>query len=179
MASTGEVGCLDNSFDEALLLAMEATHIRFPKKGVLISAGPEKDKLKFLEAAKILTELDIPMYATQGTADYLGSHGYKTTSLASPNEGDDCVLSAIRIGKVDLVLNIPKNQQDKELSRGSVIRQAASQFGCSLFTNMEKIMAFVKAFECHKEFEKCHQPNPMPSFINQEQVLNVTAELEH
>ena len=147
MTSTGEVGCLASNFEDALLLALEASHIPKPKKGVLVSAGMEKEKIKFLPAAEILRDMQIPIYATEGTGKFLQEHGFEVTTL--PWDMDQ-ILGLIRERQVDLVLNCPKNFKATELSRGSMIRQTASQLGCALLTNMEKIIVFIKALKYHE-----------------------------
>ena len=169
MASTGEVGCIGRSFDEALLLSLEAAKCRRPKKGVLVSAGPESEKLKFLECAEFFTNIQLPIFATAGTADYLERHGFKVTKLAWPGEAGSGkipldVISAIKEGLVDLVINVPKNLQRQELSYGAQIRQAAVQFGCSLLTNMEATLAFAQALARYPDFTSSHEVIALPGY---------------
>ncbi len=164
MASTGEVGCIGENVDHALLLAMEAAGVYRPTKGVLVSSGPEKEKLRFLQSAKTLVALDIPLYATQGTAGYLREHGIPVETLDWPGEGPNDVLQAIKNGKVDFVINIPKSSQRKELTRGSAIRQAAVKFGCSLLTNMEIVSAYVQALERCPNFLETHSLLSLPNY---------------
>ena len=164
MASTGEVGCIGHSYEEALLLALQSSGHKIPTKGVLVSSGPEKDKLKFLKAAEVLNRRGIPLYATEGTARYLTEHGYEVRSVSWPHEGDQDVLSLIHEGEVDLVINIPKNTHRKELTRGMQIRQAAVTFGCTLLTNMEKVTAFIQAIERCEDFVKSHHLLTLPPY---------------
>src|SRR5690606_20075721 len=131
MASTGEVGCIGNNLEAALQLALEAAKCYRPKKGVLVSAGPEAEKVKFLTAAKVFAELGLTVYGTKGTAEFLKRHGFDCIPLAWPGEGPNDCIKAVREGLVDLVINIPKNLQPVELSHGAMIRQAATRFGCS------------------------------------------------
>lgn len=167
MASTGEVGCISDHFEGALLLAMEATHTNTPQKGVLVSSGPEHEKIKFLQAAKVFQALNIPLYATEGTAKFLKSHDIPCTVLAWPGEGDNDCIHAIHSGLVDLVINVPKNFQSRELTYGSQIRQTASRMGCSLITNMEKAVAFALAMQRYPEFAKTHQVLALPQYQNE------------
>ncbi len=164
MASTGEVGCIAESFDEALLLALQSSGIHRPKKGVLVSSGPEKDKLKFLSSARVFREMGIPLYATAGTAIYLRQHGFEVTTLPWPGEAEDDCIKAIRQGKIDLVINIPKALQTKELTAGGQIRQAAVRYGCSLLTNMEKVTAFVHAMGRTPDFVQKHSMVSLPPY---------------
>jgi carbamoyl-phosphate synthase large subunit len=164
MASTGEVGCIGENVDHALLLAMEASGVYRPEKGVLVSSGSEKEKLRFLPAAKVLVDLGIPLFATKGTAKYLQDHGFPVTALDWPGEGPNDVIQAIKDGKVDFVINIPKNSQRGELTRGSLTRQAAVKFGCSLLTNMEIVTAYVQALDRCPEFLARHEVLSLPSY---------------
>ena len=168
MASTGEVGCIGRSFEEALLLSLEAAKCRRPKKGVLVSAGPESEKLKFLECASFFTKMQLPLYATAGTADYLEKHGFAVERLAWPAEGaEDGPVDVIRVikeGLVDLVINVPKALHHQELSYGAQIRQAAVQFGCSLLTNMETTIAFAQALGRYPDFASTHEVIALPPY---------------
>ncbi|MBP9706373.1 MAG: ATP-grasp domain-containing protein, partial [Oligoflexales bacterium] len=165
MASTGEVGCIGTDLEEALLLAMQASYLRPPKKGILVSAGPEHEKIKFLQSARIFQDLGLPLYATEGTAQYLADHGVSVTALSWPGQGEKDVLHAIRAGLVDFVINIPKNLQKNELSHGAKIRQTAINYNCSIITNMEKLTAYVFALHSYRGFLESHVPRPLPHFI--------------
>jgi carbamoyl-phosphate synthase large subunit len=161
MASTGEVGCIGSDFDEALLLALEASKVKVPRKGVLVSAGPEHEKLAFLSSAKILCDLGLKLYATQGTADYLQKHGFQCETVPWPGQGQRDVLYLIRSGVVDMVINIPKNLNPSELSNGAKIRQTAIGFDCALLTNMEKTIAYIRALAHYPNFIDGHEPEPL------------------
>jgi carbamoyl-phosphate synthase large subunit len=164
MASTGEVGCIAETFEEALLLALEATGVKPPRKGVLVSSGPERQKLKFLNSARKLVELGLPLYATPGTADYLKQHGVPATSVEWPGASNQDCISLIREHKVDLVINVPKNNSRQEIEQGREIRVSASRLGCAVFTNIEKADAYINALHKCRDFERTHQPMPMAGF---------------
>jgi carbamoyl-phosphate synthase large subunit len=151
MASTGEVGCLGEKFDHSMLLAMESTQIRKPKKGVLLSTGREKDKVKFMEVINNLYRLDVPIYATKGSAKYLEDRGYKVNTVhwnRSPRAVD-----IIIEGKVDFVININKNLSVDELNNNSEIRKTAVKCGCSILTNLEKVMSYLRAYDSYDELQ--------------------------
>ena len=165
MASTGEVGCIGPDFESAYLLAMESSKVFKPRKGILVSTGPEPEKLKFLPWAKKLVELNIPLYATEGTAKYFAEHGIPSTKVAWPGQSNGLdPVELLRTKKIDFVLNIPKNLKSEELTHGSQVRQAATRFGCSLVTNMEKMIAYVQALDYHREFIKDHRPIALPQY---------------
>ncbi|GHT49513.1 carbamoyl-phosphate synthase (glutamine-hydrolyzing) [Endomicrobiia bacterium] len=151
MASTGEVGCLGEKFNHAMLLSMDATQIRKPKKGILLSTGREKDKVKFMEIVDNLYKLEVPVYATKGTAKYLEGRGYRV-NIVHWNRNPRAVDIIIE-GKVDFVININKNLSVDELSNNSEIRKTAVRCGCSILTNLEKAMAYLRAYDSYEELQ--------------------------
>jgi carbamoyl-phosphate synthase large subunit len=147
MSSTGEVGCLGDSLDEALLNALIATGYRLPKKGVLISSGGAKGKVDMLEAAQMLVAKGLTVYATRGTARYLNDNNVKATAVAWPDEdGDNNVMDLISQHKVGLVINVPKNHTSRELTNGYKIRRGAIDHNIPLMTNVRLAKAFIEAF---------------------------------
>lgn len=165
MSSTGEVGCLGKNFDKAFLLSMESSRLTLPKKGVLLSAGPYKEKIKILEFLPVFLKLGLPIYATQGTSNFLTEFNIQHTPLAWPGESDYDVIKAIQDGRVDLVINIPKNQKSQELTRGYEIRKTSVEHSASLLTNAEKTIAYLKALHIHEEFYKNHKPTPLAEYL--------------
>jgi len=143
---------------------MEASKIFVPKNGILVSAGPEQEKHKFLPWAKKLQEIGVPLYATEGTSLFLADHGVQSTKVGWPGEKGIDPVELIRSKKVDFVLNIPKSLQKSELTHGRTIRQAATKFGCSLVTNMEKMIAYVQALDHHRDFYDLHKPLQLPNY---------------
>jgi carbamoyl-phosphate synthase large subunit len=151
MASTGEVGCLGDDFEEAFLKAMLAVGFRFPIKSVLLSTGPNESKVEFLRSAKDLEDLGIKIFATEGTARFLAEHGIKALTVAWPLYGGQNTADArIREGGIDLVINIPKNYQKEELTNGYLIRRAAADFGVPLITDIKLARRLVESFKRKK-----------------------------
>ena len=138
MASTGEVGCLGDDFDEAFLKALISVGFRFPIASALLSTGPLVDKIAFVDSARLLQGLGVELYATGGTAEFLSQYGVETTMVhwpsepESPNAGE-----LLEQRSVDLVINIPKNYQQVELTNDYVIRRKAVDFGIPLLTNIQ------------------------------------------
>ncbi|BAG13648.1 carbamoyl-phosphate synthase (glutamine-hydrolyzing) large subunit [Candidatus Endomicrobiellum trichonymphae] len=151
MSSTGEVGCLGEKFNHAMLLSMEATRIIKPQKGVLLSTGREKDKVKFMEVVDNLYKLGIPVYATKGSARYLEGRGYSVNTVHW-NRSSRAV-DVIIDGKVDFVININKNLSVDEINNNSEIRKTAVKFGCSILTNLEKAIAYLRAYDSYDELQ--------------------------
>jgi len=146
MASTGEVACLGDDFNEAFLKSLISVGFSFPRKTILLSSGPLDSKTELLESKKILEGLGFKFYATKGTADFMKANGIKTDVLYWPLEDKEPnTLSYIADGKIDLVINIPKNIEKMELDNDYLIRRRSVDFGVPLITNLQLAKRFVEA----------------------------------
>ena len=151
MSSTGEVGCMGDSFEEALLNSMIATGYKIPskEKGVMISSGGTKEKVDMLDGARMLTNAGYTIYASEGTARFLNENGAKAIAVNWPDEdkpGMENVMEMIAEHRFDLVVNIPKNRTSRELTNGYKIRRAAIDHNIPLITNARLASAFIEAF---------------------------------
>ncbi len=155
MSSTGEVGCIGDSYEEALLDAMIATGYQIPSKdkGIMLSSGSAKEKASLLDAAKALVKAGYTIYASEGTANYLNENGAKATVVSWPDEDHSKranVMDMIHDHKFDLIVNIPKNHSKRELTNGYKIRRGAIDHNIPLITNARLASAFIEAF-CEKQ----------------------------
>ncbi len=150
MSSTGEVGCLGNDFNEALMNALLSVGFTIPQKGVLVSSGDAKGKVDLLEPCKMLQDKGVKIFATAGTSKFLAENGIKSETLCWPDEQGENIMQAIADHKIDLVINIPKNQTKRELTNGYKIRRAAIDHNIPLMTNARLAKAFISAF-CQKD----------------------------
>ena len=149
MSSTGEVGCLGDDFNEALLNALIATGYKIPKQSILLSSGATKSKVDLLDASHMLSKNGYHIYATAGTATFLNSHGIPTTPVFWPDErphAENNVMKMIAEHKFDLIVNIPKNHSKRELTNGYRIRRGAIDHNIPLMTNARLAKAFIEAF---------------------------------
>ncbi|MCQ2214595.1 MAG: carbamoyl-phosphate synthase (glutamine-hydrolyzing) large subunit [Bacteroidales bacterium] len=147
MSSTGEVGCLGDDVNEALLNALIATGYSLPKKSILLSSGAPKGKVDLLEPAQALVANGYEIYATAGTAKFLNENGVKATTVSWPDEnGENNVMDMIANHKFDLIVNVPKNQTKRELTNGYKIRRGAIDHNIPLMTNVRLAKAFINAF---------------------------------
>ena len=148
MASTGEVGCLGDNTSTALLKAMLSVGHRIPKKTVLLSTGTPKQKAEMIDAARMLVDHGYKLYATDGTSRYLTENGIENTTVYWPSESDKQpqALTLLHDHKVDMVVNIPKNLTEGELSNGYLIRRASIDLNVPLITNSRLASAFIQAF---------------------------------
>jgi carbamoyl-phosphate synthase large subunit len=149
MASTGEVACMGDDADEALLKAMLATGFRAPRSGVLLSLGPMGDKYRFAEDARALLRLGLALFATAGTAEVLRAEGIDC-SVAGKSGTEDGVdgpdaLDLMRSKQVDLVINIPREFDERGRPDGYRIRRAAIDMNVSLVTDLCVARKLVRA----------------------------------
>ncbi|MBR5456172.1 MAG: carbamoyl-phosphate synthase (glutamine-hydrolyzing) large subunit [Bacteroidaceae bacterium] len=149
MSSTGEVGCIGDDFDEALLNAMIAVGYNIPKKTVMVSSGASKSKVDLLESSAMLAEKGYEIYATSGTANFLNENGIPATPVLWPDESpenEDNIMKMIADHRFDLIINIPKNHTKRELTNGYRIRRGAIDHNIPLITNARLASAFIRAF---------------------------------
>ena len=148
MSSTGEVGCLGDDTNTALLKSMLSVGHRIPKKNILLSTGGAKQKVAMLDAAKMLLENGYKLYATGGTSKFLTENGIENTHVLWPSEeGEEPkALDLLHDHTIDMVVNIPKNLTSSELTNGYKIRRAAIDLNVPLITNARLASAFIYAF---------------------------------
>lgn len=151
MSSTGEVGCMGDTFEEALLNSLIATGYKIPSKdkGIMLSSGGAKEKASLLDAAQALVKNGYTIYATAGTAKFLNENNVKATAVGWPDEDHKDlpnVMQMIADHKFDLIVNIPKNYTKRELTNGYRIRRGAIDHNIPLITNARLASAFIEAF---------------------------------
>ena len=148
MASTGEVGCLGDDTNQALMKSMLSVGMRIPKKTILMSNGGAKQKAEMLDAARMLVQKGYEIYATSGTSKYLLENGVNNTRVYWPSEEGQApqVLDLLREKQIDMVINMPKDLTVHELTNGYAIRRAAIDLNIPLITNSRLASAFIHAF---------------------------------
>lgn len=154
MSSTGEVGCIGDDLNEALLKSVISVGNEIPKKRVLLSTGDALEKADMLRACRLLSDSGFELYATGGTWRYLAENDIPSTRVLWPSEENHgslrYAIDMLRGKEIDMVVNIPKNFTSSELGNGYQIRRAAIDFNVPLFTNARLATAWIMAF-CAKE----------------------------
>lgn len=147
MSSTGEVGCIGDSYYEAILKAMLSVGYTVPKKNILLSTGPMRSKVELVNSCRMLIEKDYNLFATKGTAQFLQLNGIPATALHWPDEeAKPNVLDYLRGKMIDLVINIPKDLSKEELANDYTIRRSAIDYNIPLITNARLASAFIYSF---------------------------------
>ena len=147
MASTGEVGCLGEDTQCAILKAMLSVGYRIPRKNILLSTGDARQKADMLSAARLLRQKGYSLYATGGTSRYLSENGIDNTLVYRPDEKrEPQALGLLHRKEIDMVVNIPKDLSVGELNNDYQIRRAAVDLNIPLITNARLASAFISAF---------------------------------
>lgn len=109
------------------------------RKNLLISAGKAEDKKRMLSAIKRILQLDVVLFATDGTHRYLAEHGVESTLIhkiaekQSPN-----ILTFLKANRFDLVINVLTGNEDyDESSDARLIRKLSIENGIPLITDCE------------------------------------------
>ncbi|MEG0517441.1 MAG: carbamoyl-phosphate synthase (glutamine-hydrolyzing) large subunit [Bacteroidales bacterium] len=155
MASTGEVGCIGDDSNEAVLKAMLSVGYRVPQKNILLSTGDAKQKAELLGAAKLLASKGYNLYATGGSHKYLVENNIPATRVYWPSEAsmEPQAMDLLHKRQIDMVVNIPKNLTQEELENGYKVRRASVDFNIPIITNARLASAFINAF-CSIPLEK-------------------------
>jgi carbamoyl-phosphate synthase large subunit len=148
MASTGEVGCIGDDTNEAVLKSMLSVGYKIPKKGILISSGDAKQKAELLSASKLLISKGYKLYATGGSHRFLVDNNVPATKVYWPSESEmePQAMKMLHSKEIDFVINIPKNLTQVELENGYKIRRTAIDLNIPLITNARLASAFINAF---------------------------------
>jgi carbamoyl-phosphate synthase large subunit len=148
MSSTGEVACLGDDFNEAFLKSLLSTGHHIPKKGVMLSTGTLKSKAEFIEELRVMKDMGLKFYGTQGTADFYKNNGIDIKVLHRPYDKEEpSILTYLEDGKIDLVINVPKTTEKNELDSDYIIRRKSVDLNIPLFTNIQFAKRFVKAIQ--------------------------------
>ncbi|NUM72154.1 MAG: carbamoyl-phosphate synthase (glutamine-hydrolyzing) large subunit, partial [Ignavibacteriaceae bacterium] len=151
MASTGEVACLGDDFNEAFLKSLLSTGFKIPTKGVLLSTGTLREKADILEQIRELDAMGLKFYGTKGTADFYAENDIHVEVLSRPFDNyEPSILTYMAEGKIDLVINIPKTTQKDELDSDYIIRRRSVDLNIPLITNIQFAKRFVKALKMYE-----------------------------
>ncbi|GAA5980116.1 hypothetical protein JCM10908_001541 [Rhodotorula pacifica] len=157
MASTGEVACFGKDKYEAYIKALLSTGMKMPKKNILFSIGPYKEKLEMLPPIRQLQTLGYNIFATVGTADFLQEHGVPVKYLEELDDEDEkqaqkseySLREHIANNKIDLYVNLPSKNRYRRpasyMSKGYRSRRMAVDFAVPLVTNVKCAKLFMQA----------------------------------
>ncbi len=154
MASTGEVGCLGPTLEDAFLKSFLAVGNRLPQKNILLTIGGEAQKHAFSDAVRTLHELGYRLYGTEGTAQFYSSYDIPIKRLFKGYEGQKPgVLEYLRAQKIDMViilsdkpdLSEKRKEFTMELTDGYRMRRIASDLNIPIITNIQLARLFIRS----------------------------------
>jgi carbamoyl-phosphate synthase large subunit len=152
MTSTGEVACLGDTVEEALLKSLLATNFRFPQKKILVSLGGDENKSEFLESLKELKRMGFDIFTTPRTAEFFGRYGIHTTILYKPSDGKrPSVEEKIKAGGIDLVVNTSDEGFPEHIPDDYRMRRTAVDFNVPLITNIQLAKLFIRSLSMLKK----------------------------
>jgi hypothetical protein len=148
MQSTGEVACFGKNQYEAFLKAMIAAGFKLPTKNILISIGPVAQKMEFMQYAQMLHSIGFQLFATKSTYEAMKCEEslsdcimvYKPLVKREPN-----VITLLRDGKLDLVINVPDSMDSQALTDGFELRRAAVDSAVPLITDIKTAILTTQA----------------------------------
>ena len=155
MKSTGEILGIDTDYSRALYKAMVASGIDVPVDGVgssLIVTLADHDKAEGLPIVKNFAGLGFKIYATGGTAKFLGENGLEVTSVKKISEGTPNLLDLVRSGEVSLLINTIST--DKKIEKeAALIRRASVEHSIPCLTSLDTARALHTALATRKQGE--------------------------
>ncbi|MCR5186384.1 MAG: carbamoyl-phosphate synthase large subunit [Clostridia bacterium] len=146
MKSTGEVLGVDREFKNAILKAFIASGTNVSKTGGILITVRDKDKEEMLPLARNFKRLGFKIYATTGTAMFLGKHSVEANVIEKLWEGKNSIIDLIEEGKINFVINTPT--KGKQANRdGFKIRRMAVECKIPCFTSLDTVKALYDAIE--------------------------------
>jgi carbamoyl-phosphate synthase large subunit len=150
MKSTGEVLGIDFTYAAALSKALAGSGISVPEAGTALITVRDQDKAEACIIARNLVELGFDLLATSGTARELSDAGLNCESIPRISEDSDRnVLTAVRSGRVKLLINTPSSDRDAE-AEAMLIRRTCVETGIPCLTSIDTAKALVTALELRK-----------------------------
>ncbi len=147
MRSTGEVMGISPTFGESYAKSQIAAFGPLPKTGTVFISLADKNKAHGVDAAAGLSTLGFRILATQGTAEFLASHGVPSVTVRKNSEGkgpmgERTIVDMINSGDIDLVINTPVGRGTRQ--DGWAIRTAAVQRSIPIITTTAGFNAAVE-----------------------------------
>lgn len=149
MKSTGEALGGDVSLEKALYKALIASGVHIPSHGNVLMTIADEDKDVALTLAKRFSNIGYGLYATEGTAKFLRSHGLYVFDVAkvSENSEEEDVLDVISKGHVNFVINTISSREKNASNDGFLIRRVAAENNISCMTSLDTANALIGVLE--------------------------------
>lgn len=151
MKSTGECLGIAKSFEEALHKAFMGAGIQLPKHKKMILTVSDNAKEEAVSVAKRFQNLGYVIYATRGTAGFLGKQGVDVIGINKIEQSAPTLMDLLLGHEIDLVIDIPK--QGEHSHDGFLIRRTSIETGVTCLTSLDTANALLTALEdtCERE----------------------------
>jgi len=156
MRSTGEVMGIDRVPGLAFFKAELSADNPLPTEGVVFISVKDEDKGAIAEVARRLTESDLSIIATEGTAEFLARMGVAVERVEKIYAGSPNVLDYMKRGEVSLIINTPTTKQS--VRDGFQIRRNAVDYHVPYITTVQAARAAAQAIEIAKSGEITIKP---------------------
>jgi carbamoyl-phosphate synthase large subunit len=147
MKSTGEVMGIDRDYNVAFAKSQLGGGARLPKNGTVFVSVKDADKLRILEAVRLLAALGFKVLATSGTQRYLAAAGIVATTINKVAEGRPHIVDAIKNGEVHLVFNTTEGATALADSRS--LRRAALLHKVPYYTTLSGAVAAAQGIKAY------------------------------
>jgi carbamoyl-phosphate synthase large subunit len=152
MKSTGEAMGIAHDLPTAQYKAFLSTMQELPPDGAALCSIADADKAEALPILRGLHGLGLRLYATAGTAAFLGDAGIPAVTVQKLRDGHPNVVDVIQSGQVHLVVNtvsasapVASNGAGAPLRDGFEIRRASVERRIPCLTSLDTARALVQA----------------------------------
>jgi carbamoyl-phosphate synthase large subunit len=127
MKSTGEVLGIGKNLEEALYKGLVAAGYKMNKKGSVLITVRDSDKAEIADVAKKFTQCGFSLYATRGTARYLGERGLKVEIAGKIHESpDNNMVTIMESGCISYVISTSEKGRDPAQDDVKIRRRACA-----------------------------------------------------
>ena len=147
MKSTGEAIGYDRSLKRALYKALQASGVNVANYGTIFVTIADPDKEEALPLIRRFYNLGFNIEATAGTAAFLKAHGIRTRTRRKISEGSEEILTSLRQGHVNYVINTSVIGGTDAESDGYEIRRCAVENNVTMFTALETVRVLLDVLE--------------------------------
>ena len=148
MKSTGEVMGVDYNYSAAMAKALIASNMALrPACPILLSIS-DKDKSEAKSLIASLVSAGHPLYATEGTANFIRNLGFtNVVEVSKLWAGSPNVVDVVQQGMVDAVVNTLSGSEAAPMRDGFYIRRSAVERRIPCFTSLDTARTALEAVQ--------------------------------
>ncbi len=147
MKSTGEAIGYDKTLTRALYKALQSSGMHVANYGTILVTIADEDKEEALPLIRRFYNLGFNIEATEGTANFLKTHGIRTRMKKKLSAGSSEILDSIRKGHVNYVISTHDINAASAQSDGFLIRRCAVENNVTMFTSLDTVRVLLDVLE--------------------------------